>query len=307
MMDGSLEADAKIAGDSYEYNVDDHRARGATWLTGSAPRWRANSACSARSKAAKARGRGRPRLRRASSAHDQLLTDPDQAVDFVRSHKGRRAGNRHAAPRTAPTSSRASPTGDDPGDERDRGDPRQAAERAPGHARLLGSVPQELQDVINEYRRRHAADVRRAGRGRCERRHPARCAQGQHRHRLPHGDDRPVPQSRCKRTIRAEFDPRKFLKPARGRHARALQATASSEFGTAGQRLEDQGDPDFAKWPSATPPASSTPVSRSPRPRPPNKRSGKRAGLLDTRQIRYRRDRHEHGEANHPHICTRQG
>ncbi len=27
--------------------------------------------------------------------HDQLLTDPDQAVDFVQRHRGRRPGHRH--------------------------------------------------------------------------------------------------------------------------------------------------------------------------------------------------------------------
>jgi hypothetical protein len=59
MMDGSLEADMKTPA-SYDYNVEiTERWRG--WPTGSAPRWRASSACSARSRPA----RRKPRTARA--------------------------------------------------------------------------------------------------------------------------------------------------------------------------------------------------------------------------------------------------
>jgi hypothetical protein len=57
------------------------------------------------------------------------------------------------------------------------------------------SVPQELQDIINEFGgampQTFGVPVEEIVRGI---RHGR--AQGQHRHRLPHGHDRPVPQDR---------------------------------------------------------------------------------------------------------------
>jgi fructose-bisphosphate aldolase class II len=74
------------------------------------------------------------------------------------------------------------------------------------------SVPQELQDIINEnggeMAQTYGVPVEEIVRG-----IKARRAQGQHRHRQPHGDDRPVPQGGDRRRP-SEFDPRKFLIPA---------------------------------------------------------------------------------------------
>ncbi len=69
-------------------------------------------------------------------SHDQLLTDPDQAVDFV-AKTGVDAlaiamGTSHGAYKFS-----RKPDGDDPRHERDRGDPPPAAEHAPRHARLV--------------------------------------------------------------------------------------------------------------------------------------------------------------------------
>ena len=125
---------------------------------------------------------------------DQLLTDPDQAARFRGATEvdalAVAIGTSHGAYKFK----RKPPTGDI-----------LAMDVVKAiHARLpsthlvmhgSSSVPQELQDLFNAPWRRDAADLGRAGRG-DRRRHPPRRAQGQHRHRLPHRHDRPVPQGR---------------------------------------------------------------------------------------------------------------
>ena len=120
-------------------------------------------------------------------SRDQLLTDPDQAVDFVRATKvdalAIAMGTSHGAYKFS-----RKPDGDILAmkvvEEIHR--------RLPNtHLVMHGSssVPQALQDMFNAVRRRDAADLGRAGRG-DRARHQARRAQGQYRHRLPPGDDR---------------------------------------------------------------------------------------------------------------------
>jgi fructose-bisphosphate aldolase class II len=83
-------------------------------------------------------------------SHDELLTDPDQAVDFVEQHRRRRPGHRHGhQPRGLQVHAQAGRRR--PGHERDRGDPPAPAQHPPGDARLQSSVPQDLQDIINQY------------------------------------------------------------------------------------------------------------------------------------------------------------
>ena len=123
-------------------------------------------------------------------SHDQLLTNPDEAVKFVRETKvdalAIAMGTSHGAYKFS-----RKPTGDDPRDERDRGDPPEAAEHASRHARLVFGAAGPA-GRHQQVRRQDAADLRRAGRG-DPARHQARRAQDQHRHRQPHGDDRPDP------------------------------------------------------------------------------------------------------------------
>ena len=68
--------------------------------------------------------------------HDQLLTDPDQAVEFVKDTEvdalAIAMGTSHGAYKFT-----RKPDGDDPGHERDRGDPPPPAQHAPGDARLV--------------------------------------------------------------------------------------------------------------------------------------------------------------------------
>ena len=134
MMDGSLKADGKTPAD-YDYNVERHRAGSRDGArVRRLGRGRARRARLARDR----RGRAGRRPRRGGQLdHDQLLTDPDEAADFVRRHQGRRAGGRHAAPATAPTSSRRKPDGEVLAMDGDRGDPPAPAGHPSGHARLV--------------------------------------------------------------------------------------------------------------------------------------------------------------------------
>ena len=194
MMDGSLEADAKTPA-SYDYNVaiTERVARMAHWV-GASVEGELGVLGSLESGQGEAEdGHGAE----GALSHDQLLTDPDQAVDFVAAHQGRCAGDRlrHLARRLQV---HAQARRRHPGDARDRGDPPQAAEHASGHARLVVGAAGTA-GRHQPLRRRDAADLWRAGRG-DRARHPPRRAQGQHRHRLPHGDDRPVPPGSPRRT-----------------------------------------------------------------------------------------------------------
>ena len=194
MMDGSLMADAKTPA-SYDYNVaiTERVARMAHWV-GASVEGELGVLGSLESGQGEAEdGHGAE----GALSHDQLLTDPDQAVDFVAATQvdalAIACGTSHGAYKfTAQAGWRH------PRHARDRGDPPKAAEHASGHARLLlgaaGAAGRHQQ-----VRRRDAPDLGRPGRGN-RARHPPRRAQGQHRHRLPHGDDRPVPPDRRRRT-----------------------------------------------------------------------------------------------------------
>ena len=106
MMDGSLEADAKTPAD-YDYNVAvtapvvemahgvGASVEGELGVLGSLENGRGEEED----------GHGAE----GKLSRDQLLTDPDQAVDFVRAPRSMRWRSRWA-PATAPTSSAASPT-----------------------------------------------------------------------------------------------------------------------------------------------------------------------------------------------------
>ena len=225
MMDGSLMADAKTPA-SYDYNVaiTERVARMAHWV-GASVEGELGVLGSLESGQGEAEdGHGAE----GALSHDQLLTDPDQAVDFVAAHQGRRAGDRlrHLARRLQihPQAGRRHP-----GDARHRGDPPQAAEHASRHARLLlgaaGTAGRHQQ-----IRRRDAADLGRPGRG-DRARHPPRRAQGQHRHRLPHGDDRPVPPHRRGEPGRVRSA--QIPEAGDGRHARSLPRPVRA-FGAAG-------------------------------------------------------------------------
>ncbi len=196
MMDGSLLADAKTPAD-YEYNVAGHRTGGAHGPLGRRlGRRRARRARLARNRPG--RGRGRPwRGRRAVARPAADRSGPGRR--FRRPHQGRCAGDRlrHVAWRLQ---IHAQARRRHPGDARHRGDPPQAAEYASGHARLVVGAA-GIAGCDQPLRRRDAADLWRAGRG-DRARHPPRGAQGQHRHRLPHGDDRTVPQDRHARIRR---------------------------------------------------------------------------------------------------------
>ena len=92
MMDGSLKADGKTPAD-YDYNVGVTKTRhrhgalggvsveGELGVLGSLETGMGE----------KEDGHGVE----GKLSHDQLLTDPDQAVEFVQGHPGRRAGHRH--------------------------------------------------------------------------------------------------------------------------------------------------------------------------------------------------------------------
>ena len=190
MMDGSLKADAKTAAD-YDYNVDITRrvVEMAHWIGASVEGELGVLGSLEHGGGEQEDGHGVE----GKVSHDQLLTDPDQAVDFVRATKvdalAIAMGTSHGAYKFS-----RKPDGDilamNVVEEIHR--------RLPNtHLVMHGSssVPQALQDMFNAVRRRDAADLGRAGRG-DRARHPARRAQGQHRHRLPAGDDRGVPQGR---------------------------------------------------------------------------------------------------------------
>ena len=106
MMDGSLKADAKTAAD-YDYNVDITRrvVEMAHWIGASVEGELGVLGSLEHGGGEQEDGHGVE----GKVSHDQLLTDPDQAVDFVRATRSTRWRSRWA-PRTAPTSSPASRT-----------------------------------------------------------------------------------------------------------------------------------------------------------------------------------------------------
>ncbi|MFT7596955.1 MAG: fructose-bisphosphate aldolase class II [Paracoccaceae bacterium] len=126
-------------------------------------------------------------------SQDQLLTDPDQAVDFVARTKcdalAIACGTSHGAYKFS---------------RKTDGDILSMATIAAIHDKLpnthlvmhgSSSVPQDLQDLINAYGgdmpQTYGVPVEEIERG-----IKIGGAQGEYRHRLPHGDDRTVPQGR---------------------------------------------------------------------------------------------------------------
>ncbi len=124
-------------------------------------------------------------------SHDQLLTNPDEAVKFVQETKvdalAIAMGTSHGAYKF---------TRKPDGDILAMNVIEEIHRKLPNtHLVMHGSssVPQDLQDIINAYGGKMKPDLGRAG-GRDPARHQARRAQDQHRHRQPHGDDRPDPE-----------------------------------------------------------------------------------------------------------------
>ncbi|VVS99028.1 class II fructose-bisphosphate aldolase [Rhizobium sp. EC-SD404] len=225
MMDGSLEADMKTPA-SYDYNVaiTERVARMAHWV-GASVEGELGVLGSLESGEAEAEdGHGAT----GKLSHDQLLTDPDQAVDFVMRTKvdalAIACGTSHGAYKFS-----RKPDGDILA--------MQVIEEIHGklpntHLVMHGSssVPQELQDVINRYGgempQTYGVPVEEIERG------------------IRHGVRKVNIDTDCRmamagqfRRIAAEkpeeFDPRKFLKPAMDA-MRELCRDRFERFGTAG-------------------------------------------------------------------------
>ena len=225
MMDGSLEADAKTPA-SYEYNVEitERVARMAHWVGASVEGELGVLGSLETGESEAEDGHGAE----GKLSHDQLLTDPDQAVDFV-TRTGVDAlaiacGTSHGAYKFT-----RKPTGDILA--------MRIIEEI--HAKLpnthlvmhgSSSVPQELQDIINaeggEMPQTFGVPVEEIVRG------------------IKHGvrkvnidtDCRMAMTGQFRRIARekpSEFDPRKFLKPAMDA-MRDLCRDRFEAFGTAG-------------------------------------------------------------------------
>jgi hypothetical protein len=122
----------------------------------------------------------------ATMTREQLLTDPEQAADFVKKTQldalAIAIGTSHGAYKFS-----RKPTGDILA----IGRIKEINRRIPNtHLVMHGSssVPQDLLEQIRQYGGKHEGDLRRAG-GRDPGSHQVRRAQDQHRHRHPPGDD----------------------------------------------------------------------------------------------------------------------
>jgi fructose-bisphosphate aldolase class II len=225
MMDGSLEADAKTPA-SYEYNVaiTERVARMAHWV-GASVEGELGVLGSLESGQGEAEdGHGAE----GALSHDQLLTDPDQAVDFVLRTKvdalAIACGTSHGAYKF---------TRKPDGDILAMHVIEAIHEKLPDtHLVMHGSssVPQELQDVINEYGgempQTWGVPVEEIVRG------------------IRHGVRKVNIDTDCRMAMAgqfrrvatenpAEFDPRKFLKPAMDA-MRDMCRDRFERFGTAG-------------------------------------------------------------------------
>ena len=160
--------------------------------------------------------------------HTQLLTDPEQAADFV-ARTGVDAlaiaiGTSHGAYKFS-----RQPTGDILAIDRIAAIHQRDPRHPPGDARQLQRAA-GMAGRDPPVRRRHPRNLRRAGR-RDRARHPPRRAQDQHRHRHPAGDDRRHAQGHGEQP--GEFDPRAFLKAATAA-ARDICRARFEAFGCAG-------------------------------------------------------------------------
>jgi fructose-bisphosphate aldolase class II len=225
MMDGSLEADAKTPA-SYDYNVEitERVARMAHWVGASVEGELGVLGSLETGESEAEDGHGAV----GKLSHDQLLTDPDQAVDFVTRTKvdalAIACGTSHGAYKFT-----RKPTGDILA--------MRVIEEI--HAKLpnthlvmhgSSSVPQELQDIINEFGgempQTFGVPVEEIVRG------------------IKHGVRKVNIDTDCRMAMTgqfrkiakenpAEFDPRKFLKPAM-EAMRDLCRDRFEAFGTAG-------------------------------------------------------------------------
>ena len=225
MMDGSLEGDAKTPA-SYDYNVaiTERVSRMAHWVGASVEGELGVLGSLETGEGEAEDGHGAT----GKLSHDQLLTDPDQAVDFVRRTKvdalAIACGTSHGAYKFS-----RKPTGDILA--------MRVIEEI--HAKLpnthlvmhgSSSVPQELQDVINKYGgempQTYGVPVEEIVRGI---RHGVRKVNIDTDCRMAMaGQFRKVAMSNP-----AEFDPRKFLKPAMDA-MRDLCRDRLEQFGAAG-------------------------------------------------------------------------
>ncbi|WP_193177421.1 class II fructose-bisphosphate aldolase [Oricola nitratireducens] len=225
MMDGSLEADAKTPA-SYDYNVEitERVSRMAHWVGASVEGELGVLGSLETGEGEAEDGHGAV----GKLSHDQLLTDPDQAVDFVTRTKvdalAIACGTSHGAYKFT-----RKPTGDILA--------MRVIEEI--HAKLpnthlvmhgSSSVPQELQDIINEFGgampQTFGVPVEEIVRG------------------IKHGVRKVNIDTDCRMAMTgqfrkiaqenpAEFDPRKFLKPAMDA-MRDLCRDRFEAFGTAG-------------------------------------------------------------------------
>ena len=225
MMDGSLEADAKTPA-SYDYNlaITQRVAEMAHWVGASVEGELGVLGSLETGMGEKEDGHGFE----GKLSHDQLLTDPDQAVDFVRATEvdalAIAMGTSHGAYKF---------TRKPDGAVLAMGVIEEIHRRLPDtHLVMHGSssVPQDLQDVINKYGgempQTWGVPVEEIQRG------------------IRHGvrkinidtDNRMAMTGAIRRILTenpGEFDPRKYLKPAMDA-MRALCRQRFEEFGTAG-------------------------------------------------------------------------
>ena len=246
MMDGSLEADGKSIA-SYDYNVDVTRkvvdmahscgvtVEGELGCLGSLETMRGD----------KEDGHGTE----ATMTREQLLTDPEQAADFVKKTQldalAIAIGTSHGAYKFT-----RKPTGDILAIDRIK----EIHRRIPNtHLVMHGSssVPQDLLAEIRQYGGEHEGNLRRAGRG-DPGGHQARRAQDQHRHRHPPGDDRRRSASSWPRTRRSST--RATGSSRRARRPSAICKQRYLQFGCEGQAARSRAR--RCRSPSATPRAS---------------------------------------------------
>ena len=225
MMDGSLEADAKTPA-SYEYNVNITRkvAEMAHWVGASVEGELGVLGSLETGEGEKEDGHGFE----GKLGHDQLLTDPDQAVDFVEKTQvdalAIAMGTSHGAYKF---------TRKPDGDILAMGVIEEIHRRLPNtHLVMHGSssVPQDLQDIINEFGgqmpQTWGVPVEEIQRG------------------IKHGvrkinidtDNRMAMTGQIRRILTEhpdEFDPRKYLKPATEAMTKVCRARLQ-EFGAEG-------------------------------------------------------------------------
>ena len=225
MMDGSLKADAKTVAD-YDYNVEITRkvSEMAHWVGASVEGELGVLGSLESGEGEKEDGHGFE----GKLSHDQLLTDPDQAVDFVQKTQvdalAIAMGTSHGAYKF---------TRKPDGDILAMGVIEEIHRRLPNtHLVMHGSssVPQDLQDIINQYGgempQTWGVPVEEIQRG------------------IKHGvrkinidtDNRMAMTGQIRRVLTenpGEFDPRKYLKPAMDA-MRLVCKQRFEEFGTAG-------------------------------------------------------------------------